>query len=317
MSVSITTTYAGEFAGKYIAAALLSAPTLEQGGVTIHPNVKFKEVIQRVATSGLVVDATCDYSDSSTVTLTEKVLNPEEFQVNLTLCKKTFHNTWQAAEMGYGAFDQLPKSFSDFLIAHVAEKVAAHIESTIWDGTNATSGQFAGIMPQLALDAELPAAQEIAVIQGGIDASTVIGELGKIVDKIPTRLYGQPDLKLYLASNVVRAYVRALGGFGASGLGANGVNAQGTQWYTNGSLSFDGIPIFMANGMASNQGLATTTSNLHFATGLLSDLNEVRVIDTSETLGDQNVRVIMRFTADAKVGFAADCVTYGIINSAN
>jgi hypothetical protein len=29
-TTSITTTYAGEFAGKYIAAALLSAPTLEK-----------------------------------------------------------------------------------------------------------------------------------------------------------------------------------------------------------------------------------------------------------------------------------------------
>jgi len=43
-TTSITTTYAGEFAGKYIAAALLSAPTLEKGGITIMPNVKFKQV---------------------------------------------------------------------------------------------------------------------------------------------------------------------------------------------------------------------------------------------------------------------------------
>jgi len=49
-TTSITTTYAGEFAGKYIAAALLSAPTLEQGGLTIHPNVKYKQVIQKVGT---------------------------------------------------------------------------------------------------------------------------------------------------------------------------------------------------------------------------------------------------------------------------
>jgi len=317
MSLSITTTYAGEFAGKYIAAALLSAPTLEQGGLTIHPNVKFKQVIQKVATDSIVKDATCDYSDSSTVTLTEKVLNPEEFQVNLTLCKKTFHSTWQAAEMGYGAFDVLPKSFSDFLIAHVAEKVSAHIEGTIWEGNNASAGEFAGIMRQLTNEADQPAAQEIAAVGGGVIASNVIAELGKIVDAIPTRLYGQPDLKLYLSSNIVRAYVRALGGFGASGLGANGVNNLGTTWYTNGSLSFDGIPIFMCPGMADNKGLATTTSNLHFATGLLSDLNEVRVIDTSETLGDQNVRVVMRFTADCKYAFGGDIVSYGVTNAGN
>lgn len=314
-TVSISTTYAGEFAGKYIAAALLSAPSLEQGGLTIHPNVKYKQVIQKVATDGIVKNATCDFDATSTVTLTERVLNPEEFQVNLSLCRKDFHNTWQAAEMGYGAFDVMPKSFSDFLIAHVAEKVASHMEGVIWEGNNASAGEFSGIMRQLTTDASLPAAQEVAGTS--VTASNVIAQLGSIVDAIPTRLYGQPDLKLYLSSNIVRAYVRALGGFGASGLGANGVNNLGTTWYTNGSLSFDGIPIFMCPGMDNNKGLATTTSNLHFATGLLSDLNEVRVIDTSESLGDQNVRVIMRFTADAKYGFAEDIVTYGVTNSAN
>ena len=39
------TTYAGQFASKYISAALLSATTIENGGVTVLPNVKYKEVI--------------------------------------------------------------------------------------------------------------------------------------------------------------------------------------------------------------------------------------------------------------------------------
>jgi hypothetical protein len=314
-TTSITTTYAGEFAGKYIAAALLSAPTLEQGGLTIHPNVKYKQVIQKVATDGIVKDATCDFTATSTITLTEKVLQPEEFQVNLSLCRKDFHQTWQAAEMGYGAFDVLPKSFADFLIAYVAEKVASSMETTIWTGVNATAGQFAGIMTQLTTDAELPAAQEVAGTT--VTASNVIAQIGSIVDACPSRLYGQPDLKLYLSSNIVRAYIRALGGFGASGLGANGTNNQGTQWYTNGSLSFDGIPVFLANGMADNTGLLAQTSNLHFATGLLSDLNQVKVLDMADLDGSENVRVVMRFTADAKYGFASDLVTYGITNSAN
>lgn len=314
-TTSITTTYAGEFAGKYIAAALLSAPTLEQGGITIHPNVKYKQVIQKVGTNDIVKNATCDFDATSTVTLTERVLQPEEFQVNLSLCRKDFHSTWQAIEMGYSAFDVMPKSFVDFLIAHVSEKVASAMETNIWVGTNATAGQFDGIMVQIAADAALPAAQEVAGTT--VDATNVIAELGKIVDAIPTRLYGQPDLKLYLSSNIVRAYVRALGGFGASGLGANGTNNLGTQWYSNGSLSFDGLPIFLANGMADNTGLASQTTNLHFATGLMNDMNTVKVIDTAETLGDENVRVVMRFTADAKYGFAEDVVTYGITNAAN
>ena len=313
-TTSITTTYAGEFSGKYIAAALLSAPTLERGGFTIHPNVKYKQVIQKVGTNDIIKNATCDFDATSTITLTERVLQPEEFQVNLQLCKKDFHSTWQAAEMGYSAFDVMPKSFVDFLIGHVSEKVASAMETTIWTGANATAGQFDGISTQIAADAALPSAQEVAGTT--VTAANAITELGKLVDAIPARLYGHPDLKLYVAQNIYKAYVRALGGFAASGVGANGYNNQGTNQVL-GDVFFDGIPVFMANGLAANTAIATPSSNLHFATGLLNDMNLVKVIDLADLDGSENVRVVMRFTADAKYGFAEDMVTYGITNSAN
>jgi hypothetical protein len=315
-TTSITTTYAGEFAGKYIAAALLSAPTLDKGGITIMPNVKFKQVIKRVATDGIIKNATCDFDPTSTVTLTERILQPESFQVNLQLCKTDFRSDWDAIEMGYSAFDTLPKSFADFLIAHAAEKVAAGMETSIWSGVNATAGEFAGIMTQLTTDASLPAAQEIAAVGGGVNAGNVIAELGKIVDACPAALYGKEDLNIYVSNNIYRAYVRALGGFAAAGVGANGYDNKGTNQVLN-DLYFDGVRIFLANGLASNTALLAQKSNLYFATGLLNDMNEVRVIDMAENDGSQNVRVILRFTADAKYGFASDVVTYGITNAAN
>lgn len=313
-TTSITTTYAGEFAGKYIAAALLSAPTLDKGGITIMPNVKYKQVIKRVATDGIIKNATCDFDPTSTITLTEKILQPESFQVNLQLCKTDFRSDWDAIQMGYSAFDVLPKSFADFLIAHAAEKVAAGMETSIWQGVNATAGEFAGIMTQLTTDASLPAAQEVTGTT--VTAANVITELGKIVDACPAALYGKEDLTLYVSSNIYRAYVRALGGFAASGVGANGYDNKGTNQVL-GDLYFDGVRVFMANGLAANTALLTQKSNLYFATGLLSDLNEVKVLDMGDLDGSQNVRVIMRFTADAKYGFASDCVTYGITNAAN
>jgi hypothetical protein len=313
-TTSITTTYAGEFAGKYIAAALLSAPTLDKGGITVMPNVKYKQVIKRVATDDIIKNATCDFDPTSTITLTEKILQPESFQVNLALCKSDFRSDWDAIQMGYSAFDVLPKSFADFLIAHAAEKVAAGMETSIWQGVNATAGQFAGIMTQLLTDASLPSAQEVAGTT--VTAANVITELGKIVDACPAALYGKEDLTLYVSSNIYRAYVRALGGFAASGVGANGYENKGTN-QTLGDVYFDGVRVFMANGLANNTALLAQKSNLYFATGLLNDMNEVKVLDMADVDGSQNVRVVMRFTADAKYGFAADVVTYGITNSAN
>ena len=314
-TTSITTTYAGSFAGKYISAALLSASTIENGGIEVKPNVKYKEVIKKIATDAIVKDASCDFSATSTVTLTEKILQPDFFQVNLQLCKSDFRSDWEAIEMGYSAFDTLPPSFADFLIGHVVAKVAEKTEQNIWRGATANSGEFDGIMTKLIADAALPTANEVAGTT--VTASNVVAELGKIVDAIPAALYGKEDLYLYVSQNIARAYVRALGGFGASGLGANGTNAQGTQWFNNGSLSFDGVKIFVANGLASNTAIAAQKSNLYFGTGLLNDQNEVKLIDMADIDGSQNVRVVVRFSAGVQYGVVEEIVTYGITNSAN
>lgn len=314
-TTSITTTYAGEFAGKYVSAALLSAPTIENGGVEILPNVKFKAVMQKVGTDDILKDASCDFTATSTVTLTERILEVKDLQVNLQLCKKDFHDTWQGIEQGYSSFDTLPKSFADYLIGYTAAKVAQRNEISFWRGATATSGDYDGIMTQVALDAALPAAQEIAGTT--VTAANVIDELGKIVDQIPSSVYGKEDLHIYVSQNIARAYVRALGGFGASGLGANGTNAMGTQWYNNGSLSFDGVKLFVGNGLADNTALAAEKSNLFFGCSLLSDLNEVRVIDMADIDGSQNVRMIMRMAAGAQYANVEDLVTYGIVNAAN
>ena len=314
-TTSITTSYAGEFSSKYISAALLSASTIENGGIEVMPNVKYKSVIQKIATDGIVKDATCDFSATSTVTLSERIITPEEFQVNLQLCKKDFHATWEAVSMGYSSFDSLPPSFADYLIGHVAAKVAEKTEQNIWSGATANAGEFNGFAALLAADAALPSAQEVAGTT--VTASNVIAELGKVVDAIPAKLYGKEDLYIYVSQNIARAYVRALGGFAASGLGANGTNAMGTQWFNNGSLSFDGIKIFVANGLAANTAIAAEKSNLFFGTGLLSDQNEVKVIDMSDVDGSQNVRVVLRFSAAVQYGIVEDIVTYGITNAAN
>ena len=304
-TTSITTTYAGEFAGKYISAALLSADTLEGGGITIKPNVKYKEVMKTLSTDAIVKDATCDFSDTSTLTLAEKILQPEEFQVNLELCKSDFASDWEAISMGYSAFDELPSNFADYLIGHVAAKVAQKTEQTIWTGATANAGEFNGFGALLAADADV-----IDVLATSVTAANVITEMGKVVDAIPSAVYGKDDLYLYVSSNVARAYVRALGGFGASGLGANGVQNNGTTWFNGQDLAFDGVKIFVASGMADNTMVAAQKSNLFFGTGLLADHNEVKLLDMADLDGSKNVRVVMRYTAGVQIGIGADIVYY-------
>ena len=307
--------YNGEFAGQYISAALLSASTLENGGITVKPNIKFQEVIKTISTDDIVKDASCDFTATSTITLDERTLTPEFQQVNLQLCKSDFQNDWEAISMGFSAHDTLPSNFSDFLISHVAAKVAQRTEQSIWAGDTSTSGQFNGLTTLLAADANLPQASEVAGTT--VTASNVVAQLGSIVDAIPSTLYGSEDLNIYVSQNIARAYVRALGGFSVAATSNAGTDNKGTQWYGGGALSFDGVKLFVANGLADNTAVAAEKSNLYFGTGLLADHNEVKVIDMADIDGSQNVRVVMRFTAGVQYGIVDDIVTYGITNSAN
>lgn len=303
-TTSITTSYAGEFAGEYISAALLSGSTLDNGLITVKPNIKYKEVLKKVSTDGLVKNSGCDFDPTSTITLTEKTVEPKSLQVNLQLCKADFRSDWTAISMGYSATDTLPPSFSNFLLGHVAAKVALKTEQDIWNGAAATNGSFAGFKELMLADADVTDVGAGAAVT----AANVIDKMGLVLDAIPAEIYTSEDLFIYVSQNVARAYVRALGGF--STIGAAGTDDKGTQWYNGGALSFDGVKLVVANGLPNNTMVAAEKSNLFFATGLLNDQNSVQVIDMQDIDGSQNVRIVMRYTAAVQYLFGSEIVLY-------
>lgn len=305
-------TYAGEFAGEYIAAALLSAKTLDNKLVTIKPNVKYKSVIQKLDVSGIVQDASCDFVTSGSVALSERILEPKELQVNLELCKQEFVDSWESLQLGFSAFDTIPASFNDYLISYVAGQVAQATETAIWQGT-ATNGSFLGF--QTAFSASIAAGGAGAVLaaktgsaidSGSITSANVLNKLNNVVDTIPSAVYGKEDLLIYVGTQVAKAYQQALAG---GAVGANGWNNQLNVGEK--PFNFNGIEIVLCPGMSDNKIVAAQKSNLFFGTGLLADHNEVRVLDMANLDGSQNYRIIMRYTAGVQFGIGQDIVYYG------
>lgn len=305
-------TYAGEFAGEYIAAALLSAKTLDNKLVTIKPNVKFKSVIQKLDVSGIVQDASCDFVTSGSVALSERILEPKELQVNLQLCKQEFVDSWQSLQLGFSAFDTIPASFNDYLISYVAGQVAQATEIALWRGT-AANGSFPGFTTLFSssiaaggADAVLPALTGSAIDSGSINAENVLNKLNNVLQTVPGAVYGKEDLLIYVGTQVAKAYQTALAG---GAIGANGFNNQLNVGEK--PFNFNGVEIVLCPGMGDNQIVAAQKSNLYFGTGLLSDYNEVRVLDMAALDGSQNYRIIMRYTAGVQFGIGQDIVFYG------
>lgn len=303
-TTNITSSYAGEAAAGFLAAALLEGNTIAKGGIEVLQNIKYKEVMQKLATDANVIkNGTCDFTATGQVDITERILTPEEFQVNLEFCTQKWLDSWEAISMGYSAYNNPPKNFTSYIMGHVAKMVSASTETNIWEGVNATEGQFDGFVPLALNDATvLDVASHAAVT-----SANVVEKLGDIVDLIPSALYGKEDLHIYISQNIARAYVRALGGFAATN---SGVDAKSHMWYGDQALTFDGVKLFVANGMNDDTAMATQKSNLFFGCGLLNDQNSAKLIDMSETTGSQNFRVIMRYTAGIQYAIGSEIVLY-------
>ena len=159
MALAVTSNFAGKAAGFYIAAALKEAKSLDY--LTQINNVRYKSNIQSAANTGFVRNATCDFTENGTLTLTEKVLELKALQINIDLCKKTLVDSWESLEMT-GAYGNPPASFEDFVISYMGGIIADQVETDIWQANNGNGELTVGF-----LDAA------VGLLLPGVDATVI------------------------------------------------------------------------------------------------------------------------------------------------
>ena len=301
MAFNVTSNFAGKAAGFYISAALKQANSLDY--LTMIENIKFKSNIQRMAGSGVVADATCDFTDAGTLALTEKVLEPKNLQINLDLCKKTLLDSWEALQMRAGAGAPPPASFNDYVISYMGEIIAEATEESIWEGT-AVAGKFNGFLGA-ATGLLLPGV-DATVIQSSASAAytagNIIANLQTLTSDMATNISAilrKEDLHIYMSPKTYALYVSAVSTLGY-------VNA----YNMNGDYEpvFEGYKIAVCNGMADNQVVAAEKSNLFFGTDLLSDATRITLMDMANLDGSDNMRLVARYSAGVQTGVGADIV---------
>jgi len=291
-----TPTYAGELALPFVSAALKSGATLANGWIRTIDDVYYKAVINQIEGASLIADASCDFADAGSVTITENVLTTKELAVNIDLCKKTMRQSWLAADTGNSLNSNMPSAFSDYVIGHIAGLVAQQVENDIWTGADATGGEFEGF---------LTATTGIFVVDGNVNDVTTISpftkgiivvEMEKVLDACSSEVLAKPDFALYVSPKTAFLYQQHLGSEGFSN--DYQANAKPSNIY--------GYPIYACPGMPDNQIVATYESNLVFGSNILTNMTEVRTIDMSPIDGSDNVRFIMRYAAGVQVGVGAD-----------
>ena len=264
-------------------------------------DVPYKWNVPNVNLTGLVADATCDFTPNGTLTVADRVLTTEKFEVNLKLCKKTYRPVWQSIYKS-GNFTG---NFQSYLGALTGGNVAASRENTIWTGVNATAGEFDGFETLLAVDAALPAANEVTGTT--LSAANIIAQLGLVRNAAGNIIYNMPGFSIRLSTAATKFYITAMAALGYMDKYYDG----------RAPLNFEGIPLITCAGMSDNVMVATGSGVLWYGIEDLSLGGQVRFLDQSNIDGSDNVHVVMEWGDGVQYGNVSDIITYGIVNGAN
>ena len=291
---SLTTTYAGKYAGEYIRQAFLANESLQY--VTVKENIDYKAVVKKLVDSVTFAAPTCDFTPTGTVTITERVLTLEKFQVQRELCKKDFLTDWAANDAQNG---RLEGALVDTLVANMLAGIAAKNETLLWSGVNGTTGEYDGLITLIDADNTV----NFVSSPVALTANNIIAKIELLLAEVPTAVENSTEKPLlYMNKKTFHLYRQANA-------------AAGNGWYTYAGPAveptFMGIyDIAICPGMPDNTMLVAQKSNLWFGTNLLSDWNSIQVVDM-EQWAEENVRFSAKFLAGVQYGFGNEIAAYG------
>jgi hypothetical protein len=294
-TTSLTTTYAGELAGEIVAKALLSNVSAQY--VTMKPNVPYKSVVRKIDDTVTFAAGTCDFTPTGTITLTERILTLEEFQVQRQICKKDFFIDWTTADVMSG---RVNTQIQDAIISRLVGGIAAANETIMWSGVNATAGQYDGFETLI----KAAGSNAVSAGSGAINAGNIIATIWDIINTTNAAVKGAAEKPaLYMGQAAWEAYMEAQ-------------IAAGNGWYLTGgpevNRRFVGMyDIYVCPGMTANNIIFAQPSNLMLGTWQENQMNEVFILDMQNLDGSQNVRYGARFYLGAQIAVGEDITYWG------
>jgi len=294
-TTSLTTTYAGELAGEIVAKALLSNVSTQY--VTMKPNVPYKSVVRKIDDTVTFAAGTCDFTPTGTITLTERILTLEEFQVQRQICKKDFFIDWTTADVMSG---RVNTQIQDAIIGRLVGGIAAANETIMWSGVNATAGQYDGFETLI----KAGGSGAVSAGSGALSDTNIIATIWDVINTAPAAVKGAAEKPaIYMGQAAWEAYMQAQ-------------IAAGNGWYLTGgpevSKRFVGMyEIYVCPGMTANNIIFAQPSNLMLGTWQENQMNEVFILDMQNLDGSQNVRYGARFYLGAQIAVGEDITYWG------
>jgi hypothetical protein len=302
MALIDNTTYTGKDAEGFYSQALLSGPS--KSLLTLIPNVKSKIKLADFNLGNILQDADCTFSSEGEGTLDQKSFEVCPIKINLEYCQRTFEANYLSEQLRAGSNNDevMPQSMTDYLLDLTARKVSADLEKVVWQGSTATGSTYPlsvcdGLLTKMEAD------DNVIVVTGAtITPANVIAALTSVYNAIPNEVFvSKDDVKIFAPIQVTKAYRAAV---------AN----QSNEVYFVGdkTLNFLGIEIIEAPGMPTDSIVAGSLSNMFLFTDLLSDFEDVQILNMKSTLGQPTVRLVGEFKFGVDYYYGSEIVRFEV-----
>ena len=298
-TITITSTYAGDALKKYILAALIGGETLSTTGISVESNIKYKRTLKKLAASGVVKAHTCDFSATSGVTITEAKLEPQKIKVNESICFDDIYQLWDSEDMAAGNGENLPQTLVDGLVEGYLGQVSKEVEEAVWQGD--ATGSTGGIKDLFDGYEIILGAGAVSVTATTLTSSNILTECNKVYAALPAGVMKKPkgELVWFMSHKAASLY--------EMNLQAQGINTSAM----GGVLSIYGIEIKPVGGLSDDDFMALgARDNFYVGTDLVSDFNEIKLLDQRENDGSDKVNFVLKAKVDVAIAYPGEVVWY-------
>jgi hypothetical protein len=250
--------------------------------------IKSQEALNLMDTDAVFqLASTCAWNASGTTTFSQRVISVARVKVQEELCPRALETKWLATQLSAGSnYESVP--FEQAFATQKAKKIAANIETAIWQSTTATGlSGWTGATATISGDATLNKTvgllhlMEKTAASGSIVSSlagaafsdaTVVSAFENVYQKIPVAIVSKPDLVAFCGWDVYRLLVNRLVGLNLF-QGDLGNLSSGEFFFPATNMK-----VVAVNGMNNTRRIvATSLENLFYGTDLLSDEDQFRI----------------------------------------
>lgn len=316
MALSLVTlsNYTKQLVEPLLTSAVIGAKTQQMimdGGIVI-PKAKSAVQIPLMDTDAVFQADDCGYSPSGTTSFTQRTITVGKIQVSETICVKNFEAkfTQEALKAGsnYTTFEN-----AQFLDAYLAKKnarIAAQIETSIWQGDITGSGganlnKFDGLIKLIdagsPVDANVSGFTGVATIST-ITQSNVVAATEGIYKAITAEVMAKGDVKIFVGYDWYRLLILAYRALNMFSYNPQDVNAQSF------ILPATNIEVVPVNGLnATGDAYAISLSNMALAVDLENEENNYRVWYSED---NDEIRTKVSFKVGVNVAFTNETVKF-------